>query len=225
MENRENKLIADKINSLENLPEGYNPNLEAKWALLQSEEKESKGIIYFFSKNRLKIAAIFLIAFLSTVFMVIKLKNTSTEFSDVSPVVSPSIESKTFDQKTALPRMSTLQKPTEKRTTGTTFHTKPVEKKNNPDVVLDNSLPEEQISFQENVRAEILPLEETVLAKTENKKSRQRYIQMDFDDEINSGNDKNTFAQGFQFRLGIKNMNPINRNSDNNTNLTLKRNF
>ncbi|MBK7570336.1 MAG: hypothetical protein IPI10_01465 [Bacteroidetes bacterium] len=51
MENKENKLIADKINSLDKLPQGYNPNLDAKWALLQSEEKEQPVLTLFLKQN------------------------------------------------------------------------------------------------------------------------------------------------------------------------------
>jgi hypothetical protein len=34
MEARENKIISEKLNSLDNLPEGYEPNLSAKWDIL-----------------------------------------------------------------------------------------------------------------------------------------------------------------------------------------------
>ncbi|HEY0039667.1 MAG TPA: hypothetical protein VGB71_03340 [Flavisolibacter sp.] len=36
MESWENKVIADKLDSLDNLPEGYTPNLSSKWEIVQS---------------------------------------------------------------------------------------------------------------------------------------------------------------------------------------------
>ena len=72
MENLENKLIADKINSLDTLPDGYVPNLEAKWALLQSKEKNEKISFLWGRKTWMKIAACLLILLLSGIVWISK---------------------------------------------------------------------------------------------------------------------------------------------------------
>lgn len=53
MENRENKILAQKLGSLQTLPEGYSPNLSSKWELVQAamEQRNHKA------RNR-KIAAV-----------------------------------------------------------------------------------------------------------------------------------------------------------------------
>ncbi|HEU4470998.1 MAG TPA: hypothetical protein VFR58_07945 [Flavisolibacter sp.] len=56
MENWENKILADKLNGIEGLPAGYQPNLEAKWDILQSGlPKEKAGV------NRYLLAALLLL--------------------------------------------------------------------------------------------------------------------------------------------------------------------
>ncbi|MEO6904381.1 MAG: hypothetical protein ABI315_14675 [Bacteroidia bacterium] len=44
MKNKENKQIAEKLDSLNSLPEGYQPDIDSKWALLE-DAMEEKAII------------------------------------------------------------------------------------------------------------------------------------------------------------------------------------
>ena len=46
MENWENKLIADKLNSLEELPEGYSPNMASKWEIIQSGLQQKRKRVH-----------------------------------------------------------------------------------------------------------------------------------------------------------------------------------
>ena len=44
MDNREHKIIADKLNGLQELPAGYSPNLASKWEIIsQSLSKKDRG--------------------------------------------------------------------------------------------------------------------------------------------------------------------------------------
>lgn len=46
MEAWENKLIADKLNSLQDLPEGYAPNIASKWEIIQSGLQSNRRRIH-----------------------------------------------------------------------------------------------------------------------------------------------------------------------------------
>ncbi|HUC81126.1 MAG TPA: hypothetical protein VMR70_09430 [Flavisolibacter sp.] len=47
MEAWENKIIADKLNSLQDLPEGYVPNISSKWEIIQSGMQTNRKKNYF----------------------------------------------------------------------------------------------------------------------------------------------------------------------------------
>lgn len=62
MHNAEEKIIADKINGLDSLPEGYAPNLDSKFELMNAgryERKKRKNMGWYFS--RAAAAAVFLL--------------------------------------------------------------------------------------------------------------------------------------------------------------------
>jgi hypothetical protein len=221
MENRENKTIADKINSLDKLPEGYHPNLDAKWALLQSKENRPKVIALFNRKNLSKIAAILLILLISTAIWINSQKSPVNNFTVVEPKEIPSGTINTDHQNLSA---TVIQKPDNKKQARNKSASAFSNKKDNSVSVQEISS-EKQLPAQEQAIELIPTVEEPEIAVTETKKSRERYVQMDFDDAIKSDSDKNTFAQGFQFRLGLKNQTPANKNSDGNTNFKLKRNF
>ncbi|MBL0031255.1 MAG: hypothetical protein IPP27_03380 [Bacteroidetes bacterium] len=220
MENKENKLIADKINSLDKLPQGYNPNLDAKWALLQSEEKEQPVLTLFLKQNWRKIAAVILILFLSSALWISKFSSSTNEIS-TQPIHEIAIPAPVHQN---LP-LAESQKPIEKQIVEIKNLQKRPGKKINSKVRQEEISIEKQIPVQDKNIEIQLPVEEKALATSEIKRSKQRYVQMDFDDAVVKDSNKNTFAQGFQFRLGIKNLQPTNQNSDNNTNFKLKRNF
>lgn len=222
MENKENKLIADKINSLDYLPEGYEPNLDAKWALLQSEEKKPEVIFLFERKTWTKVAALLIILFLSTAIWLIKFRNSANEFTTVQPTSAPSSIAQS-EHNSLQPIVE--QKSVENNSIRNIPSTKKPEKKIISVPLKENSVAEIQLPSLENMIDVTLPTEEAVIAKSEIKKSGHRYVQMDFNDEIKPNNEKNTYAQGIQFRLMIKNSNPANQKSDDNTSFKLKHNF
>ena len=66
MKNQADKLISEKLSSLDSLPDGYSPNLDSKWSIIQQSAKK-KSVIPF--KVWIGIAACLLIAFFSTVLL------------------------------------------------------------------------------------------------------------------------------------------------------------
>jgi hypothetical protein len=64
MEMRSDKIIHDKINSVNDLPEGYSPNLNSKWELLQAglkSEQNKKSVMYYIQRTSVVAAMLLLI--------------------------------------------------------------------------------------------------------------------------------------------------------------------
>jgi hypothetical protein len=64
MEMRSDKIIQDKINSVNDLPEGYSPNLNSKWELLQAglkSEQNKKSVMYYIQRASVVAAMLLLI--------------------------------------------------------------------------------------------------------------------------------------------------------------------
>ncbi|MBK7572898.1 MAG: hypothetical protein IPI10_15250 [Bacteroidetes bacterium] len=224
MENLENKLIADKINSLDTLPDGYVPNLEAKWALLQSKEKNEKISFLWGRKTWMKIAACLLILLLSGIVWISK---TSQPKSEIANSTSPS--------KPSLPKVEKVVNSSEKFAT-ITSENKSIDKSKNKSrsTIVTNEVPvkevlhtdKEEIVLNPPTIDTIITLQEVNLASVENSKLKKaRYTQLDFEDAILQPATKTTFAQSFQFRLGLKSSNYSEQNSNENSVLKLKRNF
>ena len=82
MEMRSDKIIQDKINSVNDLPEGYSPNLNSKWELLQAglkPEQNKKPVLYYVQRASAVAAMLLLIG--GSSLLIIK-KPTKT--SDIS---------------------------------------------------------------------------------------------------------------------------------------------
>jgi hypothetical protein len=63
MEMHSNKIIKQKIDSVNSLPQNYEPNLESKWELLEASLKSNKSKPFIFGFNRIGSAAAVLLLF------------------------------------------------------------------------------------------------------------------------------------------------------------------
>jgi len=218
MENRENKIISDKINSLDYLPEGYNPNLEAKWALLQSKEQKVKPMFFFQKNTWMKIAACLLILLISGIAWMNRTLQPKSEVA--TSTFQPHIELKEkVGSKTEKIANNTFNLPNNKKSSG---------KKVKIVVPIKEQLPaeEEQIAIIPQIIDSTKSLSaENNTSITIAKTKKSRYVQVDFEDAVAQPTNKNTFAQGFQFRLGLKSSTITEQNSINNSSIKLKRNF
>lgn len=98
MEMRSDKIIQDKINSVNDLPEGYTPNLNSKWELLQAglKPKQNKKTVLYYIQRASAVAAIFLLIGGSGLLMIKKpAKLTASSVKIDTPndhVASPNVE-------------------------------------------------------------------------------------------------------------------------------------
>jgi hypothetical protein len=63
MEMHSNNIIKQKIDSINSLPQNYEPNLESKWELLEASLKSNKSKPFIFGFNRIGSAAAVLLLF------------------------------------------------------------------------------------------------------------------------------------------------------------------
>ncbi len=220
MENRENKIIADKINSLDSLPEGYNPNLDAKWAMLQSDEKKEKAVLLWNNRTWMKIAACFLILLLSGIIWINKTTQPKSEIANTSPSIKPTIE-----------HSEKIVSHSEINASSNSIMQE-VKKENRNKARISIPVHEESVRQEEQVAIIPVTIDSSISTVIENnstiaitKAKKSRYVQMDFEDAIIQPATKTTFAQGFQFRLGLKSSGSIEQNSNDNSSIKLKRNF
>lgn len=221
MENLENKIIAEKINALDYLPEGYQPNLDAKWELLQNDRKNKKVFFLYERKNRLLIAAC--IIFLLLCGIVLMNLNSNEKLKSSTATISPITGNKSPIENTTPKITSNVPLANSSAATKKLQH-----KKISPAKSLQNPT----TPNTEQVALVILEADTTKKIMNENtepivvtKTKKQRYVQMDFDGEVQPANSAPTFAQGFQFRISLKNSGLQDESRDENSNFKLKRNF
>jgi hypothetical protein len=221
MEKKENKRIADKINSLDSLPKGYEPNLDAKWDLLQAAVEKKEKPFLLLTKNRwLQVAACLILCLVGSILWINKPgpKNADGMHAikiikpEVSEVTIPSVKENSLKKSTE-DIIPTVAWPKKKRTIRRAAL--PVTSQTLAGIIPDSSLKSnDQIN-------DVMP---QVLA-VEVKNKRQRYMQMDFDENVVKPPEKNTVAQTFHFRLGFRNTNSSSGTFQDNVPVKLKQNF
>lgn len=221
MENLENKIIAEKINSLDYLPEGYQPNLDAKWELLQNDKKNRKVFFLYERKNRLLIAAC--VIFLLLCGIVLMNLNNNEKLNSSTVATTPVTGNKSPIENTSPKITSNVPLANSTATPKKLQHKKisPVKSFQNP--TTPNIEQVALVIHEADTSKEIVKNNTEPIAITKTKK--QRYVQMDFEGEVQPANSNPTFAQGFQFRISLKNSGLGNESSDENSAFKLKRNF
>ncbi|MEO8150250.1 MAG: hypothetical protein ABI723_21630 [Bacteroidia bacterium] len=224
MDKQTDKQIADKINSLDTLPQGYAPDLESKWELLQLADKKEKPAVILFLTNRWLAAAACLLLFCTaglwwlmqpviktTSPIAIKktehVKNISSTHKVTvteNPIkIFPAIKSAKHKDKSIIEKQPGLIHDENLIATAIT-----------PPLGPGLTIVKEEILHQEPVADE-----------PESKAKKQRYVQMDFDDNIIQPGERNISAQSVRFRFSFGNAHRNNQSFENESTLKLKQNF
>lgn len=210
MEKQVDKIIADKINSLTDLPEGYSPNLEAKWAMLSGEKKSEETFFTLLQNNWQKVAAIVLFLLLSTVIWL----NVTTTITIT--VEQQDSNSKKEDQlkpqlvQRISPEESVIHKSHLRKNTGSVS---PISEEKKKDELKPQEITNQEIRIQEVTP--VLPLISQDIPKTTEiiKVKKARYVQIDFEDSSKAQQNHDVYAQSVRFKLGI-NFNSTNKEDD-----------
>lgn len=224
MKSSENKLIADKLESLDCLPEGYHPDMDSKWALLEETMNERESAGFRVNKIWMNVAACLLIL-VASIWLLIYMQRPIT--ITVNQQHSPS-KTKVI-QNTPSPDFAEKAK-----------HARAV--KYHPKDPVQNEKHVPQSGNEIVFVPEVLPLsKDSVIHEPEKiiqlvltekipvKPKKQRYVQVDFDDPLNTVYipvNKSNFAQPFRIKLGIGNPSEKSDNySENTATIKLRQNF
>lgn len=219
MDRQTDKQIADKINSLDSLPQGYAPDLDSKWELLQLADKKKKSAVILLLTNRwFALAACLLLAFTAGIIWLVQPVIKSTTPKPVAEkIIHPTVKSAPHKNETVIE--------TSKKKSKDLKSAKPKNKiiiePNIELVQLKNSATTTNDTANNNqlVNQEVLAIQPPVKAK------KQRYVQMDFEDSIVQPGEKNVSAQAVRFRFSIGNTNKNTQPFESESTLKLQRNF
>lgn len=218
MEMRSNKIIQDKINSVNDLPEGYSPNLNSKWELLQAglkPEQNKKPVLYYIQRASAVAAMLLLIG--GSGLLIIK-KPTKPTASNITTnnknivSVAPNTE-----RVNAVEEKKTIPSP--QKTNKKVMVNAPIQLAvNNQNVIVDTITQKVEVVNQ--------PLVNTTI--NEQVATTERFTEVDFTSPIitpSTPTDVLVKAQKFKFKLGVGNNNQVNLQSENNPVFKLKTGF
>lgn len=198
-ENTAFSLIAEKLDALAGLPAGYAPNLESKWQLLETslvEQRKSKRKILFILRAA---AGLVLIAAMSLLF--IRFENTAT--------IAPNLTSSTPKAKHPAP----VYKAPEPVLENTRIHYDNLRQARVEEKKLKIVIPtEEPLLRQEQESLPVIAqatsnadsIQQTPPVAKLHKKSKTRYIQMDFGESTDlaqSNKKAPVYTNSLQFKL------------------------
>jgi len=215
MEMRSNKIIQDKINSVNDLPEGYSPNLNSKWELLQAglkPEQNKKTVLYYIQRASAVAAMLLLIG--GSGLLIIK-KPTKPTASNITTnnknivSVAPNTE-----RVNAVEEKKTIPSP--QKTNKKVMVNAPIQLAvNTPNTSIDSSTQKVEVVNQ--------PIANTTI--NEQVATTERFTEVDFTSPIitpSTPTDVLVKAQKFKFKLGVGNNNQVNLQSENNPVFKLK---
>lgn len=215
MEMRSNKIIQDKINSVNDLPEGYSPNLNSKWELLQAglkPEQNKKPVLYYIQRASAVAAMLLLIG--GSGLLIIK-KPTKPTASNITTNnknivnVAPNTE-----RVNAVEEKKTIPSP--QKTNKKVMVNAPIQLAvNTPNTSIDSSTQKVEVVNQ--------PIANTTI--NEQVATTERFTEVDFTSPIitpSTPTDVLVKAQKFKFKLGVGNNNQVNLQSENNPVFKLK---
>lgn len=215
MEMRSNKIIQDKINSVNDLPEGYSPNLNSKWELLQAglkPEQNKKPVLYYIQRASAVAAMLLLIG--GSGLLIIKkptkptASNITTNNKNIVSVAPNTERVNAVEEKKAIPSSP--------KTTKKVMVNAPIQLAvNTPNTSIDSSIQKVEVVNQSTVNTTI----------NEQVATTERFTEVDFTSPIitpSTPTDVLVKAQKFKFKLGVGNNNQVNLQSENNPVFKLK---
>lgn len=215
MEMRSNKIIQDKINSVNDLPEGYSPNLNSKWELLQAglkPEQNKKPVLYYIQRASAVAAMLLLIG--GSGLLIIK-KPTKPTASNITTnnknivSVAPNTE-----RVNAVEEKKTIPSP--QKTNKKVMVNAPIQLAvNTPNTSIDSSTQKVEVVNQSIANTTV----------NEQVATTERFTEVDFTSPIitpSTPTDVLVKAQKFKFKLGVGNNNQVNLQSENNPVFKLK---
>ncbi len=179
-------IIAEKLNELNSLPESYQPNIDSKWQIIEESLNESGKERKFYFRNLIRIAAIFLIVFISVaIWMMNKTERKSNEKNSLAgnyEIKSPSIILN-----------SLVANKNEKHQN---------RKQINPqENIFVNAVDEVPVNISGNIAETKLVVNEEHSVSVVKKK--RRYVQVDFNDPVTTLVSNNKMNQTFSVKVGI----------------------
>lgn len=217
MEMRSDKMIQEKINSVNDLPDGYAPNLNSKWELLQAGLKpvqNKRPLLYYIQRASAVAAMLLLIG--GSGLLIIK-KPTKPTASSVKTATSNGIA--------AAPHAKPIHQVKEEKAVVTPNHKIKNTDVNKASVAVATNPVKTTINKVEQPVSEVAQPtidhapKELVAAVTE------RFAEVDFTTPVLAPNvptDVLVKAQKFKFKLGVGNNNQVNIQSENNAVFKLK---
>jgi len=202
MEMRSDKIIQDKINSVNDLPEGYSPNLNSKWELLQAglKPEQNKKPVFYYIQRASAVAAMLLVIGGSGLLIIKK---------PTKPSVS-NIITNTNSYVTVAPKVEIVNTIEEQKTTPSTSKTTKKVMANVPIKLVVNNQNISIDSSTQKVEAVTQPIVNTTI--NEQVASTERFTEVDFTSPIitpSTPTDVLVKAQKFKFKLGVGNNNQV----------------
>jgi hypothetical protein len=202
MDMLENKKIREKINSLDELPESYHPNMASKWSLLEAglDGNDNKRIIAW---KRIAVAAV-LLMIAGSAFVLFNYKQTS-QLSEKSTVIK---NASTLSEAN-VPNASTSLSMTEQQLVlEIKGNLRPIKKINEKKLLPVPAKEEDRIAVipvKDSIVQPLAPVKETgMLTANAPKAKKRRFIELDFNDEVcmDKPVEPVTASHKFSFRIG-----------------------
>ncbi len=202
MEMRSNKIIQDKINSVNDLPEGYSPNLNSKWELLQAglKPKQNKKPVMYYIQRASAVAAMLLLIGGSGLIIIKRPAKLAT--STIQPtnnsvvIVQPNVE-----EANPIAEKKVIASPP--KITKNVMVNTPIQLANNDkNISVDSSIQKVEVPGK--------PIINTVI--NEQVAATERFTEVDFTTPIlipSAPTDAVVKAQKFKFKLGVGNNNQV----------------
>jgi hypothetical protein len=207
MEMRSDKIIQDKINSVDDLPEGYSPNLNSKWELLQAglkPEQNKKPVLYYIQRASAVAAMLLLIG--GSGLLIIK-KPTKPSALNITTNVNSVLK--------VAPKVEIVNSIEEQKTTPSTTKTTKKVMVNAPIQLAVNNQNTSIDTITQNLEVVTQPIVNTTI--NEQVASNERFTEVDFTSPIitpSTPTDVLVKAQKFKFKLGVGNNFQVNNHTE-----------
>jgi hypothetical protein len=211
MKSRADKLIEEKLSSLESLPEGYTPNLDAKWSIIQQTAMK-KPVAYI---KWIGIAAS-IIFLLGCFFTWKSLYRAEPQFvHETKPAEKIEVAGQPLIANNYVAAVSDKK---------TVFKRKSIRSINKPNQNSELTIPDKVIEVPAST-VEVAPaIVENVTDSDQNLK--QRYIEVDFRDEIARPVAQNDNShKPVKISISFKDQSPATANSGEGSVVRIKQNF
>ncbi len=203
MKDQADKLFADKLSSLDNLPDGYSPNIDSKWAIIHGSVTSGKAVNY---KLRIGIAACLLLLFISGILL-LKINAPTTvivETQNPAEKISPSDKIKVADKKEVEDVNRVAQQvPLQKKNHGHSMQ-RQIEKVGGEIDNNNSETAETEINNPQTIGQDMESVTNNVaMTVPQQVNKNRRYVEVDFSDPVQQSrpvaNEKNPFTVKINF--------------------------